>query len=94
MKISSGTIARTIVLALALVNQVLTTMGYSIIPIEDDTITTAVSMLFTVAAAVASWWKNNSFSQAAITADLTKEEEKAKNLLATVADARNTEEGE
>ncbi len=68
-RISAGTIARTIVLLLALVNQGLTITGISPIPIEDETIVELVSLLFTVAAAVTAWWKNNSFTQAAIEGD-------------------------
>lgn len=71
LKISSGTIARTIVLALALVNQILSVSGHSIIPIEDADIEMLVSTLFTVGSAVVAWWKNNSFTQKAIAADKT-----------------------
>ena len=69
MSISAGTIARTIVLVIALVNQVLTTLGYSPIPIEDEMIVDAISICFTIVAAVISWWKNNSFTKAAIAGD-------------------------
>ena len=69
MKISAGTIARTIILALALVNQVLVALGVSPIEIGDETITTVVSLLFTIVAAVVAWWKNNSFTSKAIAAD-------------------------
>ena len=75
--ITAGTISRTIILFVALVNQLLVTMGYSVLPIEDTTIEQLVSCAFTVAAAVAAWWKNNSFTQAAIKADNAKEVYKA-----------------
>lgn len=64
-KISSGTIARTIVLALALANQILLMLGIQAIPIEDEAINTIVSTMWTVISAVVAWWKNNSFSKAA-----------------------------
>lgn len=64
-KITAGTIARTIILILALVNQLLTATGHSIIPIADETITQIVSVLFTVITALIAWWKNNSFTKAA-----------------------------
>ena len=70
MKITAGTIARTIILALALVNQILAACGISVIPIEDETINTIVSTAFTVITAVIAWWKNNSFTQKAIAADM------------------------
>lgn len=67
--ISAGTIARTLCLALALVNQVLTVTGHAVLPIDDDTINQAVSLAFTVGASAAAWWKNNSFTRAARAAD-------------------------
>ena len=74
MNISAGTIARTIILALALVNQVLTATGHSVINISDDTVNTLISTGFTVVTAVVAWWKNNSFTSAAIEADKFKEQ--------------------
>lgn len=70
-KISAGTIARTICLILALVNQVLTVLGHSPLPIEDGTDNLLVSTAATVIAAAVSWWKNNSVTKAALTADET-----------------------
>ena len=60
MKISKGTLIRTIILALALINQVLAMLGISPLNIADDDISTVIST---------AWWKNNSFSDAAIKAD-------------------------
>ena len=73
MKISSGTIARTIVLVLALVNQVLSMLGYKIIPIEDEQVNNFITMLFTIGSALVAWWKNNSFTEAAIEGDKYKD---------------------
>lgn len=73
MKISSGTIARTVVLILALVNQVLSVLGYKIIPIEDEQVNDFITMLFTIGSALAAWWKNNSFTEAAIEGDKYKD---------------------
>lgn len=67
--ISAGTIARTIVLVLALINQVLTVTGHAVLPITDEQINTLVSTIWTVVAAVVAWYKNNSISAAAIEAD-------------------------
>lgn len=69
LKISAGTVARTIVLLLALVNQVLSMLGIPVLPIEDEAINTVVSTLWTIIAAVVAWWKNNSFTTAALEAD-------------------------
>ena len=67
--ITAGTIARTIVLILALANQVLAMCGKQVLNIADDDIYQVISLLFTIGAAVWSWWKNNSFSYEAIKAD-------------------------
>lgn len=68
-KITAGTIARTICLALALINQVLVMTGHSVIPIEDGTVEVLVTNFATIATALVAWWKNNSFTQKAIVAD-------------------------
>lgn len=64
-----GTIIRTVLLALALVNSIFVAAGRPIIELEDETITVLINALFTVAAAIWSWWKNNSVTKAAVTAD-------------------------
>jgi SPP1 family holin len=69
--ISAGTWIRTAVLLLALVNQVLAMFGCSPIPISDKQLTELLSTLFTIVAACVAWWKNNSFTAAAIEADKT-----------------------
>lgn len=65
MEITAGTIARTIILFLALINQLLSASGHAVIPIEDATIETLVSTAFTIVTALVAWWKNNSFTKAA-----------------------------
>ena len=67
--VTTGTIARTIVLILALANQVLAMCGKQVLNIADGDIYQTVSLLFTIGASAVAWWKNNSFSQAAIKAD-------------------------
>ena len=69
MKIKKETIIRTVILALALINQILTSTGNSIIPISDEQITELISLGFTVGASLWAWWKNNSFTKNAIEAD-------------------------
>ena len=67
--ISTATIARTAVLLLALTNQVLSALGKPVLPIESATVEQLVTTGLTVAAALAGWWKNNSFTPEAIEAD-------------------------
>ena len=69
MTISAGTIARTIILVLALINQLLTATGHSVINISDESINTLISTGFTIVTAIIAWWKNNSFTQSALKAD-------------------------
>ena len=69
MKIKKETIIRTVVLALALINQILTALGVSVIPIDNELITELLSLVFTIGASVWAWWKNNSFTKSAIEAD-------------------------
>lgn len=75
--ISSGTIIRTVVLLLALINQCLTMAGISPLPIEDEQVTELLSLIFTIAASLVAWWKNNSFTEAAIEGDRVMHEIKS-----------------
>ena len=76
-KISAGTIARTIILLLALINQCLSMAGGSPLPIEDKQVEAIITTAWTVIAALIAWWKNNSFTQAALAGDALKDEIKA-----------------
>ena len=69
MKITAETIARTIVLVIALLNQIFAIFGRDQIPIAEDNIYQLVSILFTIGAAIWSWWKNNSVTKNAVKAD-------------------------
>ena len=76
--ITTGTIARAICLVLALINQVLVMTGHSVLPIEDQTIELIVTNVWTVAASLCGYWKNNSWTLKARKADayLAREKEK------------------
>ena len=69
--ISAGTIARTAVLALALTNQVLSACGKPLLPIQSDQLEQLVTAGITTVTALVAWWKNNSFTTAALEADKT-----------------------
>ena len=69
INLKADTIARTIILLIALVNQGLVIFGRDKIPIADDTVYQVASLLATAASAVWAWWKNNSVTQSAIKAD-------------------------
>lgn len=69
MTIKADTIARTIILALALLNQVLAIMGKGTIDIAENDIYQVVSLIATIVTSIVAWWYNNSFSHHAIRAD-------------------------
>lgn len=63
------TIARTIVLFIALANQVLAIAGKEVFPVTEDQVYQGVTLVVTIGASVWAWWKNNSFTKNAIEAD-------------------------
>lgn len=77
MKVSKETIARTVVLFVALLNTVLNACGKNPLPFSDDDVYTGVSAVVATVAAVWAWWKNNSFTAAAVKADEVLKIEKA-----------------
>ncbi len=82
--ISKGTVIRTVLLIAALVNQVLLAIGKSPLPIESEQAQQLISLLFTGAASLIAWWKNNSFTKNAIAAD---------EVLATLQQENSTNKG-
>lgn len=78
MNITAGTLSRTIILALALINQIFSATGHPVLPIEDAQVETLVSTAWTVIAALIAWWKNNSFTSAAKAGDEIMKQEKSK----------------
>ena len=75
--ISAGTVARTACLLLALTNQVLSALGKPVLPIESATVEQLVTAGITTVTALVAWWKNNSFTPAALEADKTFDRLKA-----------------
>ena len=76
--IDKGTIARTVAVFAVLINQFLFIFGKEQLPFTEDEIYQAITVVSTVGATLWAWWKNNSFTKAAIEADKYKE-----NLLNT-----------
>ena len=64
-------------LLLALANQVLSALGKPVLPIESATVEQLVTAGITSIAALIAWWKNNSFTPAALEADKTFDRLKA-----------------
>ena len=69
MKISKGTIIRTIILAIVLINLALKAFGVDLIPTDENFIASIVETGIEIGAIIVSWWYNNSFSEKAKKAD-------------------------
>ena len=67
--VSAATIARTAVLALALINQILSALGKPLLPIDSTQLEQLISTGFTTVSALVNWWFNNSFTKEALAAD-------------------------
>lgn len=73
-KIKTDTIVRTIVLVLALLNQILAIKGKEVLPVTEDEVYQLVSLVVTISASLWAWWKNNSFTEPAIMGDQLKDQ--------------------
>lgn len=77
--IDNGTIVRTVVLFVALLNQSLVLAGYSPLPFEDQQVENGVTIVLTVVASIWTWWKNQNITrEARRKAALIKREEDAR----------------
>lgn len=68
-KVDKGTIIRTSVLLLALINTSLQLMGWEVLPFTEDQLEMFITVALNFSAAMLAWWKNNSFTPEAIEAD-------------------------
>ena len=80
-KISKGTIIRTILLVVSVINGVLALSGKSPLPFDEEAIEMVVSYGFTIIMAFLTWWKNNSFTKNARKADELLKKLKANHKL-------------
>ena len=64
-----GTWVRGILLIISFVNMALSTAGKAPIPADYNELYTIVSVIFSVLVGISAYWKNNSFTEAAIEAD-------------------------
>ena len=60
-----GTITRTVLIIIALINQGLLIAGKNPLPFEDEQIAQVISFGFTTVTSLIAWWKNNNFSREA-----------------------------
>ncbi len=80
LKLDAGTITRSIVLLLTMVNAVLAMLGKDKIPFTENGVYETVTVLTTLGATIWAWWENNAFTHNARKAeqyrkDLNKEDE-------------------
>ena len=69
MKISKGTIVRTIMLIIVIINMILQHFGLDIINVDESQVLSFVEIVIELAVIIVSFWKNNSFTDNAIKAD-------------------------
>lgn len=60
--ITVGTIVRTILLAIGIVNLILTCTGHSPLPFDSDDVNMTVSAIYQAVVSVIAWWKDNDFT--------------------------------
>ncbi|MCI4129490.1 phage holin [Bacillus haynesii] len=65
--ISAGTVARFVLLALALVNQTLAMTGHSPIPVDEEGVQQFISLAFMGVTSLWAYWKNNDVTKKART---------------------------
>lgn len=76
MKIKAETWIRTAVLILALLNTLLSAWGKNPLPFSEEESYQAISAAVTAAVSLWAWWKNNSFTPAALEADAVLQQRK------------------
>lgn len=69
MNADMSTLARTGVLAVALLNQFLVLTGHNTLPFSEEEVTEGLTAVLTAAVSLWTWWKNNAFTQAALKGD-------------------------
>ena len=69
MKISKGTIVRTILLGIVIINLILKQFGLGLIEVTENEILPIIEMIIEIAVIVVNFWKNNSYTDKAIKAD-------------------------
>lgn len=74
MKITKGTIVRTIMIAVVVINLVLKQFNIDVIKVDEGTVTSAVETIVQIAIIAIGFWENNSFSENAKKADVFLQE--------------------
>ena len=84
MGISKGTIVRTIMLIIVIINLILKQTGHNLINVSENEVLGLVETIIELAIIITTFWKNNSF---------TKNAQKADEFLKQLKEMDNKEEG-
>lgn len=68
-KITKGTVVRTIMLLVVVINMALKNVGKQPIEVAESDVYSLIEMIVSVVIILLSWWKNNSFTKNAQLAD-------------------------
>lgn len=60
--VTVGTIVRTILLAVGIINLILTCTGHSPLPFDSEGVNLAVSAVYQTVVSIIAWWKDNDFT--------------------------------
>ncbi len=73
-EVSVGSYVRLAMLLISVLNLALRCFGADTLPMNNEAVEDFVSVAFTLASTLAAYWKNNSFTSAALAADKTLRE--------------------
>lgn len=71
-KPTSETIARTVAFGIVWLNQLFVFVGAPTLDLDPDAVYTGVTTILTFAVSIWAWWRNNSFTKAAVVGDQVK----------------------
>lgn len=77
LKVTKGTVVRTVMMIVVLVNLVLKALGHDIIRVDESSLAGFIECGVNAVTLVLCFWKNNSFSEKAKTADIYLEKLRA-----------------
>lgn len=69
LRVTKGTVARTVLTVVVLINLVLKATGHDIINLDEYSVSTVIENLVNIGVIVLGFWKNNSFTLEAKNAD-------------------------
>ncbi len=81
MKPTKGTIIRTVMILLVVLNLILKSLGINTLTFSENGVASVIEALIEIGAVISAWWYNNSFTENAKKADeFFKELKEAENV--------------